>query len=205
MPNERAKRRLIVVQRIRSFVPILSLAISGCTCSRPDTGPDERYAARPMESSPSFVSQRRSGPRPDTTSRNPHTQLTQRAPRELQERVFDFARSLSGVVVGPSLVSVPGARAFHLPDQRPQARDCFMVDHEFAHLHPPSDGSLHMSLPSTIVDAVIANGWAERHPLAGKHGLPDNIVMVFGPRDESELAVVEDLVRASYEHARGKA
>ena len=158
-----------------------------------------------MEPSPSFVSQRREGPRPETTSTNPHTQLTQNAPRELQERVFDFARSLSGVVVGPSLVSVPGARAFHLPEETPKARDCFMVDHEFAHLHPPSDGSLHMSLPSAIVDAVIANGWAERHPLAGKHGLPDNIVMVYGPRDENELAVVKDLIRASYEKASGKA
>jgi len=158
-----------------------------------------------MEPSPSFVSQRRSGPRPDATNTNPHTQLTQNAPRELQERTFDFARSLSGVLVGPSLVSVPGARAFHLPDQSPKARDCFMVDHEFAHLHPPSDGSLHMSLPTAIVDAVIANGWAERHPLAGKHGLPGNIVMVYGPRDENELAVVNDLIRASYDLASGKA
>jgi phospholipase/carboxylesterase len=153
----------------------------------------------------SFLEQRRSGPRPETTTRNPHTQLTQNAPRELQERVFDFARSLSGVVVGPSLVSVPGARAFHLPEQSVRSRECFMVDHEFAHLHPPSDGSLHLSLPSAHVDTVIANGWAERHPLAGKHGLPDNIVMVYGPRDEAELAVVQDLVRASYGLACGKA
>jgi phospholipase/carboxylesterase len=190
---------------MRFLIPVSILAISGCTCSRTDTGRGEHYAARPMEPPPSFVSQRRSGPRPDTTSTNPHTQLTQRAPRDLQERVFEFASSLSFVVVGPSLVSVPGARAFHLPGQSPKARDCFMVDHEFAHLHPPSDGSLHMSLPSTIVDAVIANVWAERHPLAGKHGLPNNIVMVYGPRDEVELAVVKDLVQASYQHALGEA
>ncbi len=156
-----------------------------------------------MDASASYLSQRRAGPRPDTTTRNPHTQLTQNAPRELQERVFDFARSLDGVVVGPSLVSVPGARAFHLPEQGAKPRDCFMVEDEFAHLHPPSDGSLHMSLPRALVDAVIANGWAERHPLAGKHGLPDNIVMVYGPRDEGELRVVEDLVRASYGEAHG--
>jgi phospholipase/carboxylesterase len=185
-------------------IAVATLASAGCTCSRTDTGRDEHYASRPMEPSQRFVSQRRSGPRPDTTTTNPHTQLTQNAPRELQERVFDFARSLSGVVVGPSLVSVPGARAFHLPEKSPKARDCFMVDHEFAHLHPPSDGSLHMSLPSTIVDAVIANGWAERHPLAGKHGLPDNIVMVYGPRDDNELAVIQDLIRASHERASGK-
>ena len=35
-------------------------------------------------------------------------------------------------------------------------------------------------------------------PLAGKHGLPTNIVMVYGPRDEGELAIVEALARASH-------
>lgn len=151
-----------------------------------------------MESPPSFLSQQRSGPRPETTKHNPHTQLSQNASSELQERLYDFARALEGVVVGPSLVSVPGARAFHLPNQDRSSCGCFMVASEFAHLHPPSDGSLHMALPPALVDSVIANGWAELHPLAGKHGLPGNIVMVYGPRDEAELSVVQDLVRASH-------
>jgi phospholipase/carboxylesterase len=73
-----------------------------------------------------------------------------------------------------------------------------MIQHEFAHLHPVADGSLHMALPPAIVQPVIDNGWAERHPLAGKYGLPDNIVMVFGPRDDAELQVVLDLLRASH-------
>jgi phospholipase/carboxylesterase len=55
-----------------------------------------------------------------------------------------------------------------------------------------------MALPPAIVQQVIDNGWAERHPLAGKYGLPGNIVMVFGPRDEAELHVVEALLRASH-------
>ncbi|HEY7747264.1 MAG TPA: hypothetical protein VH933_01120 [Aestuariivirgaceae bacterium] len=60
-----------------------------------------------------------------------------------------------------------------------------------------------MTIPSELVDEVIANGWGERHPLAGKHGLPDNIIMVYGPRDEEELAVVAELLQAS--HAWGLA
>jgi hypothetical protein len=147
---------------------------------------------------PSFLARRRSGPRPSTTPTNPHTQLTQNAPEDLQERVFALASSLAGVVVGPSAVSVPGARAFHAPDSIEAAPEAFMVGREFAHLHPPSDGSLHMALPPDVVDRVIENGWAERHPLAGRYGLPGNTVMVYGPRDEDELAVVEDLVRASH-------
>jgi hypothetical protein len=151
----------------------------------------------------SFLESKRPGARPRTTPTNPHTQLDQNAPPELQERVFAIARSLPGVVVGPSAVSVPGARAFHLPDCADPAPGAFMIDQEFAHLHPRRDGSLHMTLPPAMVDTVIDNGWAERHPLAGKHGLPSNIVMVYGPRDEDELAVVSALVRASHALAAG--
>lgn len=152
---------------------------------------------------PRFLTRRRTGPRPSTTPTNPHTQLTENAPPDLQERVFDLASSLPGVVVGPSRVSVPGARAFHAPESPQAAAEAFMIEREFAHLHPPSDGSLHLALPPDVVDRVIENGWAERHPLAGRYGLPGNIVMVYGPRDEDELAVVEDLVRASHALATG--
>jgi hypothetical protein len=84
-----------------------------------------------------------------------------------------------------------------------EERDAFMVGREFAHLHPPQDGSLHLVLPPTEVDDVIANGWAERHPLAGRFGLPENVVMVCGPRDEDELHVVQELVSASHTFAGG--
>lgn len=144
---------------------------------------------------------RRAGERPHTTATNPHTQLDQNAPPEMQEKVFALARALPGVVVGRSKVSVPGARAFHLPSVERAARGAFMIDRELAHLHPPSDGSLHMTLPPELVEPAIAAGWAERHPLAGKFGLVDNIVMVYGPRNEEELAVVGALLAASHEHA----
>jgi hypothetical protein len=146
----------------------------------------------------SYLAKQRAGPRPRTTAINPHTQLDQNAPPDLQERVFDLARSLPGVATGPSAISVPGARAFCLPACTQASHDAFLAGREFAHIHPPRDGSLHMTLPPAIIDKVIANGWAELHPLAGRHGLPANIVMVYGPRDAEELTVVADLVRASH-------
>jgi phospholipase/carboxylesterase len=149
----------------------------------------------------SFLTKRRAGPRPRTTPINPHTQLDQNAPLDLQEKVFFFAQSLPGVTVGPSHVSVPGARAFHLPRCACQAPGAFMIEHEFAHIHPPHDGSLHMTLTPDIVAQVVENGWAEPHPLAGKYGLPGNIVMVYGPRDADELEVVNELVAASHKAA----
>lgn len=150
-----------------------------------------------------YLSTKRKGPKPRTTPTNPHTQLDQNAPVALQEKVFAAARGLAGVVIGDSHVSVPGARAFHLPGCRTPRTAGFMLDREFAHLHPATDGSLHMALPPAIVQMVIDNGWAERHPLAGKHGLPSNIVMVYGPRDDAELEIVTGLVRASHAGACG--
>jgi hypothetical protein len=144
---------------------------------------------------------KRAGPRPRTTPTNPHTQLDQNAPVALQEALFALVQGLAGVVVGPSHVSVPGARAFHLPGCRSPAEAGFMIEREFAHLHPASDGSLHMALPPAIVQTVIDNGWAEYHPLAGKYGLPGNIVMVYGPRDQAELEIVSALVRVSHGYA----
>jgi phospholipase/carboxylesterase len=99
------------------------------------------------------------------------------------------------------MVSVPGTRAFHLPACAGAADGAFMTGREFAHLHPPSDGSLHMVLPPDLVGRVIENGWAERHPLAGRYGLPANIVMVYGPLDDDEVVIVEDLVLASHTFA----
>jgi phospholipase/carboxylesterase len=148
-----------------------------------------------------YLDTQRAGARPRTTPANPHTQLDQIAPPAQQEKLFALASALLNVVVGRSLVSVPGARAFHLPSCTRPAPAGFMIEREFAHLHPARDGSLHMALPPEVVDRVIENGWAERHPLAGKHGLPDNIVMVYGPRDDEELEVVAALVRASHAHA----
>lgn len=109
---------------------------------------------------------------------------------------------MPGVRVGESHVSVLGARAFHLDGATNEKADAFMVEHEFAHLHPPSDGSLHAAVPPEHVELAISNGWAERHPLAG-YGLPMNIVMIYGPRDVIELATVLELLDLTYRYASG--
>ena len=155
------------------------------------------------QNAPRFAASRRRGAKPLTTKTNPHTQLDQNASAGLQESVFAHVSSLPGVRVGESHVSVPGARAFHLDDATNSGGDAFMVEREFAHLHPPSDGSLHAALPTEHVELAISNGWAERHPLAGRYGLPGNIVMIYGPRDEDELATVMELLDLTYRRASG--
>lgn len=146
----------------------------------------------------------RTGPAPATTHPSidhphPHQQLNQNAPFELQEQLFDRARGLPGVTVADSLVSVPGARAFHLDEQLaagPAA--AFQRGTEFAHLHPSDDGSLHLTLPPKVYEAVLAAGWGEPHPISGT-------MMLFGPRDTDELETVWRILQASYRYATGDA
>lgn len=146
----------------------------------------------------------RAGDAPTTNPAMPHMQVSQNAPGDLQEQLFERASALPGVIVARSHVSVPGARAFHLDDAHARGpREAFMVGTEFAHLHPPHDGSLHLVLPEEDARGVIALGWGEFHPLVEQGVMPATNLMVFGPRDPGELEVVWQVVQASYANAAG--
>jgi len=147
---------------------------------------------------------RRACGRPRTTPTNPHTQLDQqpadlRWVGELARRAF----ALRGVVEQPSRISVPGARALVLGDGEPTGPpEAFLIGREFAHLHPAPDHSLHAMLPTATAAAAVDAGWAEPHPVALRGLIPPTAVMLYAPRDEAELEVVEALVRASHAFAR---
>ena len=146
---------------------------------------------------------RRSGSRPRTTPTNPHTQLDQqpvdlRPVEELARRVF----ALPGVREEPSRVSVPGARALVIGDGPTGPPEAFLVDREFAHLHPAPDHSAHAMLPPDVAEVAVATGWAEPHPVARLGLIPSTAVMLYAVRDEAELAVIETLIRASHAFAR---
>jgi hypothetical protein len=153
---------------------------------------------------PSFQLPPRSGARPRTTPTNPHTQLDQqptdpRLAAELARRAF----ALPGVVEEPSGISVPGARALVLAPNEPVGPpEAFLIGREFAHVHPDPDHSLHAMLPTDTVNEAVAAGWAEPHPVALRGLIPPTAVMLYAPRDEDELDVIERLVRASHAFAR---
>jgi hypothetical protein len=72
---------------------------------------------------------------------------------------------------------------------------------EIAHIHP-SDSSMHMILSPSDAVAAVEMGWAERHGLAGiAVGLPATYVMVYAPRNESDLMVVGELLEAAIGYA----
>jgi hypothetical protein len=58
-------------------------------------------------------------------------------------------------------------------------------------------------LPGELVDEAVTAGWAEPHPVARMGLIPRTAVMLYAPRDEAELDVIERLVRASHAFARG--
>lgn len=146
----------------------------------------------------------RAGQKPDTTPTNPHQQLNQNAPAEIYTALIDRAFAFPGVERRPSLISVPGAQALHLaPDVSAGPREAFMIQREFAHVHPPYDGSLHLMLPLNTVKEVLAKGWGEPHPVVRLGMIPPTAVMVYAPRDADELEVVLRILATSYHFASG--
>jgi phospholipase/carboxylesterase len=145
----------------------------------------------------------RRGDRPQTSdapdgTRVAHEQKTQNAPAELQEALLDRVKTLPGIRIGRSYVSVPGARAFHLdPELARGPREAFAARQEFGHLHPPHDGSLHLNPEPKLRRELIEKGWAEAHPRSSR------TVMLYGPRDEAELEVAWSIVKQCYDRAAG--
>ena len=147
---------------------------------------------------------KRPGPRPDTTDRLPHSQLTQHGPDHIVQALHDWCFALPQVANEHSAISVPGARALVLHEGTVCNHDAFMVGREFAHIHPhPDSGSMHIKLSAEDAAAVVAAGWGEDHYLVTQGHYPPGLIMVFSPRDEAELEVVKKIVTRSYEFATG--
>lgn len=195
---------------MRLLIPILFFLLTACDrptapgATTPSVEPDSASDARPKQPlSADDAIPARTGPRPETTDAPPgtmvaHQQTTQNAPVEMQDALLERVRTLPGVRIGRSWVSVEGARAFHLdPELAVGPRDAFAVKQEFGHLHPPHDGSLHLTPTAELRAELIEKGWAEPHPRAR------GTVMVYGPRNEQELEVIWMLVRRGYERATG--
>jgi hypothetical protein len=141
---------------------------------------------------------RRKGPRPQTIGPRPHAQVSEPSPPDLHRELARRALELPGVRSADSLVSVPGALAFVLDEERAGGPpEAFQADREFAHLHPEDDGSLHMTLPAAVAAEAYAKGWGEPHPFSGTP-------LIFAPRDDDELEVVLRLLRASHAFATGE-
>ncbi|GJE92835.1 hypothetical protein PsYK624_089930 [Phanerochaete sordida] len=90
----------------------------------------------------------------------------------------------------------------------PAAHDVLRMGlREVGHIHP-SDHSVHVILAPQDCKLVIEKGWGERHQLSGSPGLhalpfppeaklPKEYIWIYAPRDEQELAIMEEILLAS--------
>ena len=146
----------------------------------------------------------RSGPKPDTTSNIPHSQLNQHGSDDVVQKLHDWCFSLPDVNNEHSAISVPGARALVMCDGVDCNQAAFMIGREFAHIHPhPDSGSMHVQLSAEDAMEVIETGWGEDHFLVTLGRLPKGLIMVFSPRNDAELEAVKTIVNRSYDYATG--
>ena len=122
----------------------------------------------------------RKGPKPETTSQLPHSQLTQHGPDKIIDKLHAWCFSLPSVANERSGISVPGARALVLHDGVDCNHEAFMIRREFAHIHPhPDNGSMHVKLAAEDAEEVTAKGWGEDHYLVTQGYFPKGLIMVF--------------------------
>jgi phospholipase/carboxylesterase len=145
----------------------------------------------------------RDGPRPQTTDSIPHVQLDVEPLPELTALMLEHVEKLSGVTLGATRVSLPGAVGFQLSNDVSLANpDAIVGGREFAHVHP--DGSLHASLEPELARAAVNAGWATPHPWADQRPGWEGFVMIYTPTTQEELDVVLLLIRESYTYVTGR-
>ncbi|MGJ0121140.1 hypothetical protein ACQ7HM_18200 [Williamsia sp. MIQD14] len=63
---------------------------------------------------------------------------------------------------------------------------------EIAHVH--GQGSMHVVAAPGDVHEIIDRGWGERHPLAGRLGLPESYLFLYAPRGDDDQSVIEQII-----------
>ena len=86
------------------------------------------------------------------------------------------------------------------PTLNPVANDK-LLQREIAHAHP-SDNSLHVWLSQPDARKVIEAEWGQRFPLTI---VKAGFIMVYAPRDDAELEIVEKIVKAGVGWVAGTA
>ncbi|KAJ6494728.1 hypothetical protein C8R47DRAFT_1194666 [Mycena vitilis] len=162
---------------------------------------DGRWLETPME---------RRGARPETgwhcvphrqTDKLPSDEMAKRLDAVFEKHVAANP-TLVQVVLSPHEKTIPG---MVVHSDIPSPHDVATKGlREIAHIHR-IDHSLHVILSPADSKTAIDLGWAERHPLSGRPvvPLPNSYLLVYAPRDEEELDVVERILIASIGYMTG--
>ncbi|KAJ7864807.1 hypothetical protein B0H14DRAFT_2348327 [Mycena olivaceomarginata] len=178
----------------RETVSTAQYETSGATKERWLETPPERRGARPLTGW-HCVPHRQ-------TDRMPSDEMAKRLEAIFEKHVAANPR-LVQITLSPHEKTVPGM-ILHLDVPSPH-QDAVQGLREIAHIHP-IDHSMHVILSPADSKTVIELGWAERHPLSGRSRflpLPNSYLLVYAPRDEEELEVVERILVASMGYMAG--
>jgi hypothetical protein len=141
----------------------------------------------------------RTGPRPKIAGIAPQRQLDQPGCSEMYQMLRTSLDNLAvkhpnSFRVGTSCFEKKGLALFARDPINPTCRG------EICHVHH-SDRSMHMNLHPDDAKVVLEKGWGERHPLARggwmKAYVPREFIMVYAPRDRTELDVVCRIIEAA--------
>ncbi|KAL4886472.1 hypothetical protein BJY04DRAFT_73606 [Aspergillus karnatakaensis] len=170
----------------------------------------------------------RPGPRPTVAGIAPQRQLTQKAtpamydalateihrlatshPKSLYTATSCFEKHSTGIFYRQPSIPAPSSSSKTPKPANTSHNHRITCNGEVCHSHP-SDGSLHLTLHPADVKLVLERGWGQRHPLARDSWwwvtkiVPTGFVMIYAPRNEDELRVVAEIVRAAGGWVSGK-
>ncbi|KAK5046680.1 hypothetical protein LTR84_007441 [Exophiala bonariae] len=157
----------------------------------------------------------RRGQRPDIRGIAPQRQFSQCPTREMNKQVLSLFTSV--VHNNPNILqqNLSSFEKHHLAlfvhpsvlANSSKVSDVVIASKgELGHIH--GDTSLHLYLSPQDAKVVIEKGWAQRHRLARTQpwwlghkkficGIGDTFLLIYAPRDESELKVLSTLIGAS--------
>ncbi|KAL3438134.1 hypothetical protein BDV09DRAFT_131392 [Aspergillus tetrazonus] len=164
----------------------------------------------------------RPGPRPTVAGIAPQRQITQKAgpvmydalaseihrlalehPNTLYTATSCFEKHSTGIFYRFPATTTAAASSSKSPKTTSSTHNHRITcNGEVCHSHP-SDGSLHLTLHPTDVKLVLERGWAQRHPLARDSLwrmmklVPPGFVMIYAPRNDEELKVVVEIIKAA--------
>ncbi|MFJ9110932.1 aldo/keto reductase [Streptomyces sp. NPDC102283] len=141
----------------------------------------------------------RLGATPHTTIEVPQQQITQNGVPGARDELIRRTSELPGVRVRRTLLAIPGTVAFHVAGEEPPG-DGLMAGTEFLHFHPPHDGSLHAVFSAEDHAELLAKRWALPHLLTG-YVVHDRSLLVWAPRDRSELEICWQIIRRAHRYA----
>jgi hypothetical protein len=146
----------------------------------------------------------RQGVRPRIVGLAPQRQITQISPKPIYEAlagiVVDFERTHQAqCYLGRSTFKNNNTALF----ARTTGYSRTKYHGEICHAHP-NDGSMHLNMHPADIKTVVEAGWGECHPLARENWwwnlicpVPAGLTLVYSPRDEKELEVMKDVIKAA--------